>query len=253
MLNSYNIFNIPFWVKDEQSYLNVVTSEACNDIIVSKIRSQKKIDTLFWYLPGFRTASSTKKFGKTIRVPNDINKQFFRVPPSETLKQFYELAGAIPRKVSWKDAHKAAKLGAIYAMDSSIVGLYSGPNGLRNHIGTISSIDSVYDGWIAIVSQTWLSTLDNSAKSALQEAAHKTFEEHLIRSVEVRQNCIDGFKTVGVDIYNPTPDEKAQWVNQCGHSRPEWRSFKKGILGNEALFDQLLEASLKTNQYILPS
>lgn len=163
-----DILNIPFWLEDNQSYLNLIMSSAFNKRILSKISKDGFIEPLFFYFPGFRTITSTKAFAKIIRTPSDIEGQYVRVPPSKTLRQLYILAGAKPRKVPWKNAYKAAQQGQAQAMDSSVIGLYNGPNGLKDHLGVISKINSVYDGWIAIASQKWMASLDSTTRDQVK-------------------------------------------------------------------------------------
>jgi TRAP-type C4-dicarboxylate transport system substrate-binding protein len=244
-----DILNIPFWLDDEQSYLNLITSKVFDELILQKIRAQGHLEPLFWYLPGFRTATSTKLSPRTIKVPSDIKDSVFRVPPSIMLKQLYTMAGAKARKIPWKHVTQASMDGAIQAMDPSVVGLYSGPNGLRNHLGVISKINSVYDGWIAVVSQEWMRQLDSVTRDQVKAAADKTFREHLIKRGSVNESCERLFNEQGVRTYTPTTDEKQQWYQQCGHSRPEWDRHKKNILGDIGLFDKLLDAAKHSNGY----
>lgn len=246
-----DILNIPFWLENEQSYVNLVTSPTFERLVLSKIKAQGLLEPLFFYLPGFRTATSTKSFAKTIRVPGDMEGQYVRVPPSKMLKQFYTLAGAKTRKVPWKNVYKAAQQNKIQVMDPSVVGLYGGPNGLKDHLSVISKINSVYDGWVAVASQQWMKNLDPVTREQVKEAIDKTFREQLVRVKDIDQLCEQEFKKIGVSIYNPTVDEKQQWHERCGHDRPEWDSYKKAILGNPSVFDELLESSQVKSRFIL--
>ena len=244
-----DILNIPFWSASNQDYLNLITSPTWQNLINKQIYAQGKIDILFHYVPGARTLTSTKKYNKIIKKPEDIQDIIFRVPSSKVLKNFYQLAGNTPINVNWRNVANLARNGRIQAMDPGIIGLYNGPDGLRDHIGTISQIDSVHDGWVAVISQHWLNNLPPRLRIVLRDAADKTFLDHLRITPEITQHCITGLKNRGCKLYRPTEEEKQQWIELCGHQRPEWRATKKKLLGKEALFSQLLEATQQNNGY----
>jgi len=244
-----DILNIPFWSSQEQDYLNLVTSNTWKELIIDRIRSQGKFDILFPYLPGSRTASSTMKYGKTIKSPDEIKDIIFRIPNSHSLKTFYELAGTSPVDVDWVNVAYMAKHGRIDAMDPSIIGLHNGPRGLRHHICSISQIQSVYDGWLAVVSQQWYNYLPLDLRLVLKDASEKTFREHLISVSQITDACTRSFEGSGTRIYTPSNEEKDEWISRCGPTKPEWTAIKKAILGDEKTFQKLVEATKINNGY----
>lgn len=246
-----DILNIPFWSASNQDYLNLVTSRTWKNLVTEHISAQGKIDILFHYITGPRTLTSTKLHNKIIKTPQDIQKLIFRVPSSNVLKNFYNLAGNNPINVNWKNVANLAKNGRIQALDPGIIGLYNGPNGLRDHLSVISQIESVHDGWVAVVSQQWLNSIPKRLKLIVQQAAELTFVEHLKVMPEITEHCITGLKSRGCQFYQPTNDEKQQWVDLCGHQRPEWAATKKRLLGSEKGFEQLLEATQTGNGFKL--
>ncbi len=246
-----DILNIPFWSADNQSYLNLVTSDAWRKFVVEPIKAHGKIDILFHYVIGPRTATTTKQFNTTIKTPSDLNSVIFRVPASKVLDIFYQLAGTHPVNVAWKDVAQLARSGRINALDPSIIGLFNGPGGLKAHLGTISLIESVHDGWAMVVSQQWLSTLSTDLQQKLYAAARQTFKDELQQVGQVTNRCAKALRSYGCKIYRPNEDEKAQWIEQCGHQRPQWSAVKKRLLGDEKAFEQLLEASKNSNGFHL--
>lgn len=246
-----DVLNIPFWSAQNQAYLNLITSTTWQRLIVDRIRKQGNIDILFHYLPGPRTATSTRNFKRPLKTPDDLKNIVFRVPASKVLGIYYQLAGTNPVNVAWKDVALLARNGRIDALDPGIIGLYNGPGGLRDHIGTISLINSVHDGWVAVINQHWLAKLTISEKEALFAAAEQTFREHLAQITQITQNCSAELKRRGVDIYQPNDQESAHWIACCGHQKPQWQPVKRRLLGDEKVFDELLEATKATNGYTL--
>lgn len=245
-----DILNIPFWSADNQRYLNLVTSKIWDQLIVDKMRSQNRIDVLFHYVVGPRTAASVKASGEAYRTPSEIRGAVIRVPASRTLRSFYEMVGATPREVAWKRTSYAAREGYIDALDPSIIGLFNGPDGLRNHLGVISQIDSVHDGWVAVVNKAWLDGLPRHLRLIVRDAAEKTFQQHLLRTREVTQYCIDEFARLGTTLYVPTEQERAAWIECCSPHHQKWNSIKKDLLGDVGVFDRLVEATKINNGYI---
>ncbi len=244
-----DILNIPFWSARNQDFVNLVTSSAWEKLIHEQIHAQRQLKILFYYVSGPRTVTSTKIFGETLGSPSDIRDILVRVPPSKTLRMLYQLAGARTVKVAWGDVARLAGHGRFDALDPSIVGLYNGPGGLRHQLGSISQIESVSDGWTAVVSQKWFDSLPLNLQSILMEAADKTFREHLQIAGNVSAYCETEFRKLGVDIYTPGADEKSEWIAQCGHQRSEWDRYKRRILGDKKNFDQLVEATRVNNGY----
>ncbi|EAQ67204.1 hypothetical protein MED121_14794 [Marinomonas sp. MED121] len=244
-----DILNIPFWSSKEQDYLNLVTSDTWKNLIIKRIKSQGKLDILFHYLPGSRTVSTTMKNPNVIKRPDELQGVIFRVPNSHSLKTFYQLAEASPVDVDWLNVSRMAKSGRIHAMDPSIIGLHNGPLGLREHIGSISQIQSVYDGWMAVVSQQWYSTLPTDLKLVLKDASEKTFRQHLDSVSKIRKACTQSFEDQGTLIYTLTDDERNEWVSRFGPTNETWTAVKRNILGDDKTFEKLLEATKINNGY----
>ncbi len=244
-----DILNIPFWCADNQAYLNLVTSGIWRRQILNEIEERGRMKLLLHYLPGARTLSSTKRYNRTIKLPRDLKNVTFRIPPSRALKRFYSMAGTNPVDIGWQDTAHMAAAGRFDVLDPGIIGLYIGPHRLREHIGVITEIDSVYDGWVAVISQAWLNGLPNQLKDAVEEAAKLTFREHLSLAPQSTALCRQGFLDLGTRFYTPSEEEKSRWIACCGYQRPEWDRFKTELLGDRRRFDALLAATRDNNGY----
>lgn len=245
-----DILNIPFWSSDNQSYLNLITSSVWKKHVVDTIQRQRKLEILFNYIPGARTITSTKLYGRTLRTPEDVQDVIFRIPSSKILKIFYQLSGTSPVNVKWRNVAKLAKKGRIEALDPSIVGLYNGPDNLKQHIGVITQLNSVQDGWINVVNQAWFNALPLKLKHAIKDAADKTFLEHLSSIQSAAMYCQKGLEQQGATVYIPSPAEMRLWESVGGHQRPEWLAIKRELLGHERVFEDFLAATKINNGFI---
>lgn len=246
-----DVLNIPFWAAENQHYLNLVTSPAWRDLVLNPIGKQGRIDVLFPYIVGARTAASTKTYNHRFAIPSDITDVTFRIPSSQVLRQFYQLLGTKPVSVNWKEVAGFSRKNLIQGLDPSIVGLLNGPDNLKAQIGVISEIDSVHDGWMAVVSQKWRNSLPNDLQEVLIVASEKTFRQQLEWAQPCTENCRVEFSKLGVETYTPTLEEKAKWRDIAGFQRAEWSAMKQQILGKADIFNELLEASQINNGYSL--
>lgn len=244
-----DILNIPFWSSNNQDYLNLITSNVWKKHVIETIQMQKKLDILFHYIPGARTVTSTKMNGRTFRVPEDIQDIIFRIPSSKILRILYQLLGTSPVNVKWKDVSKSAQIGRIDAIDPSIVGLYNGPDNLKQHIGVVSQINSVQDGWINVVNQSWFNALPLKLKHAVKDAANKTFIEHLESVQSTAMYCKQGLEQQGTKFYLPNESELALWKSVGDHHKPEWLTIKRKLLGHERVFEDFYEATQTNNGF----
>lgn len=244
-----DILNIPFWAAEKQRYLNLVTSDIWKQLILDKISAQGRLDILFPYIVGGRTIATTRNYPQEITAPDDLQNVVFRVPSSPVLTQFYNMLGARAVSVPWKDAADFSQKGLIQALDPSIIGLYNGPNNLRSEIENIVELDSVHDGWMAVISQKWREKLPNNLREAIEAAAKLTFEQHLQQVNRVSDNCRQAFANANVKTYQLSNEQRAKWVEQAGHQKEEWQAVKSQLLGDVSLFEQLLEAAGANNQF----
>jgi len=240
--SAVDVLNIPFWSATNQNFLNLVKSSAWNDAVNKKV-SDKGLHILYPCVVGARTAATVKAYDKLIRVPEDMQGVKFRIPSSEILKQFYDLTGAKPTKVKWSLTAGVARAGRIQALDPSPLGLYSGPDNLKDAIAKISLIDSVHDGWVAILSMDWLKTLPAQLRDKLLEAAELTFQDQLNEARNGNKKVRSAFEALGTEFYEPTADEKKAWQAASGQQRSEWTDWKTKLVGSVADFDRLVEAA----------
>ncbi|WDP91253.1 MAG: TRAP transporter substrate-binding protein DctP [Desulfobacter sp.] len=234
-----DILNIPFWAANETEYIRLFNSQAWNRAVLSKTR-KARIQVLFPYVVGERTATSTKRYGKLIKSPKDFEGVRFRVPGSESLALFYRLTKAKPMNIPWKFCARTARGGRYDALDPAIIGLYAGPEGLNRELGIISEIKSVHDGWVAIANTDYIAALDSRTRSQFLDAFNEIQGAQLKNYKTAVTFCSEEFKKLGVKIYAPTPREQKVLAKKFGPANPAWEPVKKRLLGADglAVFDK---------------
>ncbi|ASP39511.1 hypothetical protein CHH28_12875 [Bacterioplanes sanyensis] len=238
-----DILNIPFWSASNDAYDRLVRSTVWRRLIVDHINNAGAIYVWFPYVVGARTLATGKHWPQAITHPDQLVDAVVRVPSSELLRHCYTIAGGRTRRVDWGEVSKSLQLRQIDIIDPSISSLYSGPDGLRHHIAHISQIESVHDGWMAVINQNWLRSLPAS----LQDVMYAAGDEIQALQPKIARQADDAakqlFSAAGVDIHQLDDEQRAHWQQRCGHQHPSWRRFKRDILGNELLFDELLAAA----------
>lgn len=246
-----DILNIPFWASSNQAYLNLISSKQWRDLVLVPIKTKGKFEILLHHIVGSRTLTTVKRSNKRIIMPEDLKDITLRVPASKVLTHFYKLTQANIVEIPWHKTAKMARLGLIHALDPGIVGLHSGPDGLKSYLKHITKIDSVPDAWVTVISQAWLKQLSATLKEAVTIAAEKTFEHHVSNFNSIHTACIEGLSKYGTAIYEPNNKEQSQWIRQFGHHQPAWRDIKKDLLGDLKTFDKLLDATNETSRFQL--
>lgn len=246
-----DILNIPFWASNNQAYLNLISSKQWHDLVLTPIKKQGKFQILLHHIVGSRTLTTIKRSNKRVITPGDLKGVTLRVPASKVLTHFYKMTQANIVEVPWGKTAKMVRLGLIDALDPGIVGLHSGPGGLRKYLKHVTKIDSVPDTWVTVISQAWLKQLPGTLKEVVTIAAEKTFEHHISSFNAIHTECIKGLSKYGTAIYEPSNKEQTEWIRQFGHHQPAWRDIKKDLLGDLNTFEKLLDATNETSIYQL--
>jgi TRAP-type C4-dicarboxylate transport system substrate-binding protein len=244
MVPELDTLNIPFWSSNETEYVRLFNSQAWDKYALSKMK-KSGIQVLFPYVVGARTATSTRKYGKLIKAPEDFVGIKFRIPGSKSLKVFYTLTKAKPVKIAWGLCARTARGGRYDALDPSIAGLYSGPEELNKELGIISEIESVHDGWVAIGNNDFIDGMDSVTRTQFKDAFKEIQVEQLKLYQQSKEYCIKEFAELGTKVYTPTPDERKVLADAFGHTQPAWEPVKKGLLGDNglAIFDELFKTA----------
>jgi len=234
MIPEVDILNIPFWSSNEKEYIRLFNSQLWHKHVLSKMKNDR-IQVLFPYVVGARTATSTRIYGKLIKSPEDFVGVRFRIPGSKSLKVFYELTKAKPFSIGWRLCARTARAGRFDALDPSITGLYSGPEDLNKELGIISEIESVHDGWVAIGNIHFIESMDSQTRIQFLDAFKEIQAKQLKLSRQARTYCVKEFEKLGTQTYALTPEEKKELADAFGHLNPAWDPVKKRLLGDNGM------------------
>jgi TRAP-type C4-dicarboxylate transport system substrate-binding protein len=235
-----DLVNIPFWCGDNQQYANLVHSRAWTEEVSPKVEA-KGFKALWYVCIDPRTVSLRRGLKGPARTPADIQGIKFRVPGSKILQQFYRLAGANPTPVAWGETPSAIQQGVADALDPAAGALFV--FGFQEILSSITFVRSVPDAQVYACNLRWYEELPGEVKEGLAWASEVTSRQNLAKVPSARAYAIAEIGKAGVEFYAPTEEEHAQWVERCGHQRPEWEPVKVELAGSVAVFDKLREAA----------
>jgi TRAP-type C4-dicarboxylate transport system substrate-binding protein len=244
MIKALDLLNIPFWSAEAEQFLRLFNSNIWQEKILSQ-SLKYRIRVMMPYAVGARTATTLKSYNLTIKDPADLINIRFRVPGSANLKHFYHHAKAKPIDIPWALCGENARRGRFDALDPSIPGLYSGPDGLNQQVGIISQINSVHDGWVAIANNDFINSLDSKTQTQFIDAFSEIQLAQQQRYQQSQAYCQRAFLKAGSQIYTPTAAEKSTFVTAFGHQNKIWEQPKKRLLGKNclSLFERFYQAA----------
>jgi TRAP-type C4-dicarboxylate transport system substrate-binding protein len=242
-----DLINIPYWCGDNQRFANLITSQAWADEIAPQLAA-RDLKVLFYYTEDPRTIATRRGVGGPVRTPEDARGLRIRVPGSRVLAEFCRLVGAEPVPIPWGRTLEALREGEADALDPAGTTLYTA--GFLDVLGSISLISSVPDANVYVCSLRWFESLTPEARTALEEASDKAMVASFTALPGCRAYSDDKLQAQGVEIYQPTEDEIAAWVEAAGEHRPEWDSFKTELAGSLDAFARLKLAASTEGKYI---
>jgi TRAP-type C4-dicarboxylate transport system substrate-binding protein len=231
-----DLINIPYWCGDNQRYANLVTSAAWNNEITPKV-IEKGYKPMFYFTVDPRTVATRRGFGKTIKVPSDMQGVKMRVPASKLLQKLYRLAGANPTVVAWGETPSAIKQGVADALDPSLAALAT--FGFHDILESVTFVRTVSDAQMFAANAGWFNGLPKDLQTAFDDASHKTQIETFAQIAPARTESMKIMAASGTKFYNPTAAEMKQWMDTCGEQRKEWDEDKIELAGSLASFDKL--------------
>ena len=241
-----DLVNIPYWCGDNQRYANLVTSQAWADAIAPPLAA-RGFKVLFYYTEDPRTIATRRGVAGPVRTPEDARGLRVRVPGSRVLAEFCRLIGAEPVAIPWGRTLEAMRGGEADALDPAATTLFTA--GFRDVLGSVSLVSSVPDANVYVCNVNWLESLTPGLRTALEEASERAMAASFAALPACREYSADQLRGRGVEIYQPTADEMAAWVEAAGEHRSEWDPFKIELAGSLDAFARLRDAAATKGAY----
>jgi TRAP-type C4-dicarboxylate transport system substrate-binding protein len=85
--------------------------------------------------------------------------------------------------------------------------------------------------------------MPEDVQEGIEYASEVTMHQSLAKVPSARAYAMAELAKAGVQFYNPSDEELAQWQEVAGHQNSAWDKTKKKLAGSLANFEKLLEAS----------
>ncbi len=147
--------------------------------------------------------------GKQVKVPADLKQSKIRVAQSPVILEFYRAVGANPVIVPWGETYLALANKAVDGLDAALASWPAGKlSEVAKHITTVNwaPLCTVVDANVK-----WWNARTPKQQEILTQAAREA-EEFSMKSEDENEIALrTKLKGEGVTIYDPTPEERAQW------------------------------------------
>lgn len=244
-----DLVNIPYWCGGNQSFVNLVTSEAWNSRVDPKI-AERGFKALWYVVIDPRTVALREGLDGPIKTPADMQGIRFRVPGSKILQKVYRLMGANPTPIAWGETTAAIKEGVADALDPAVNALYV--FGFKDILSSITFNAAVQDCQVYSCNLDWFNELPEDVQAGIGRASEVTFRQNLAKVPTARAYAMWKMREAGTQFYQPTEAEMGEWKAACGHQLETWNDTKKELAGSLEDFQELLEASQQQSNYYVP-
>jgi C4-dicarboxylate-binding protein DctP len=146
---------------------------------------------------------------KPIKVPDDIKQAKIRTAQSPVILVFYKALGANPVVVPWGETYLALANRTVDGLDAVLA---SWPAGKLWEVSkNITTINWAPVGTLTDVSVKWWNERTPKQREILDQAVRETEEFSMKAEDENEAALRELLKKQGVTVYDPTPQERAQW------------------------------------------
>ena len=238
--SAVDLINLPYFCGSNQSFVNLVTSDAWKEAVHPKIETAG-FKALFYAVIDPRVVA-VRRGGDPVISPGDLSGVKFRVPGSKMLQQYYRMVGANPTPIAWGETPSAIKQGVADALDPSIGALHV--FGFKDILSHVTFTQAVPDSQVYSMNFEWFQSLPSDVQNGIEFAGEVTMQQNLAKVPASRAFAMSEMAASGVEFYSLTPDQLGEWREAGGHQLPEWDTFKTDLAGSMSAFEKLEEAAV---------
>jgi tripartite ATP-independent transporter DctP family solute receptor len=206
--NAYLVLDLPFLFKRYDDLLDYMNTPGGRESVG---RFEKDSGLKHLYMIGFGSGRDIQTRTKALRTPADIKGLKIRTISTPVELATFRAWGANPTPLGWDQTYTALQQGVVDGMQSNLAPVWAGKfNEVIKHnirLNYTASFEEVF------ISQKRFDSLAPRQQQVLMEAAKET--EAWIRkySSEQLDKYIADLKKSGVEMYEPSPAEYAQWAS----------------------------------------
>lgn len=224
-IKELNLFSLPFLMPDYKAIDALTQGEVGKDLF-SVLEKRGDVIPLAWGENGFREMSNSKR---PIASPADMKGMKFRVVGSPLYNETFSALGANPTQMSWADAQPALASGAVDGQENPLSVFVAAklPTVGQKYL---TLWHYVADPLIFVVNKQVWNSWTPADREAVRQAALQAGRENVEKArkgIAGSDNAVlKQIEAAGVTVTNPTPDQRAAFVQA---TRPVYEKWAKTI------------------------
>ncbi|WP_265110778.1 TRAP transporter substrate-binding protein [Halosolutus halophilus] len=244
--SAVDLVNLPYFAGTNQEFVNLVTSDAWNDIVHENVR-ENGFEPLFYLVIDPRAVAVGDAVDEPILSPSDMAGLRHRVPGSDILSEAWGMVDANPTPVDWGETPSAIQEGVadtVHTAPEAYVAF-----GFEDIISHVTLTNIVEDAQVYAVNSEWYQSLPEDLQDGLSSAAEQTFEQNLEQVPISRENSYEVLEDNGVEIHSLNDDELEEWRNEMAYDQSDWDDWKVELAGDMETFERLEEATQEQSDF----
>jgi TRAP-type C4-dicarboxylate transport system substrate-binding protein len=237
--DAYNLLDFPFMFPSNEKFESILSSSAfANSAFFTQPR-EKGFEVLpgMWANAGYRVLGVSKKAGRVIKGPEDLDGIKIRVTGSKVEQQVFKLTPANPVSIAWGETYQALQQGTADALNVGLGPLTA--TKIFETLGSATMTQINFNCHLTVMSQKWFSKLPTMVQEAIMKAGAESFEFQKSEQAKANSDMVKQWKGMGIEVYIPNSSERDRWHKTAGHTLPVWDSFKDRY--GRGLYDTLVE------------
>lgn len=224
--------NLPYVFEDREQFSQfILESDLANDV-----REQVEDETGLAVVgllenTGFRWLGQQKE----VRQPSDMRGIRYRTVDSPVEIDLIKAWGGSPTPVAWAETYNALSQGVVDGLHS----LYdwSDAAGHFEVLSNVTEVDAVIGVHLLYIDRARLDEFTDEQQEAILQAGEETEAWIIDQNTEINEEIREEAISRGIDVYEPTESEAAQWREMATNTLTKYRDqIPNGLLeGIESL------------------
>lgn len=224
-----NAISLPYLFKDMEEFNGYLEGEPGQELLESLDKLGIEGTALLT-----RTPRQTTTSVRPITQPEDFEGLKIRVPQNELWVEFFGSLGANPTPMDFKEVYTALQLGTIDGQENPLEVPFN--NKFFEVQEYLSLTEHISDGYVLGFSKKKWDSLDEEARTILQEAAAETADFKLNYDEEEAEKTVSALEEEGVKINELSEDQRGEFEDAAASLYPQF----EGLIGKEFV-DKSLE------------
>ncbi len=223
----YNLLDLPYLFPSNQAFEDMLASDAFQESRFVTEPAGKGFTVLpgMWANAGFRVLGLSRKSGRSVRLPTDLDGVKIRVTGSKVEQQVFAMTPASPVSIAWAETYQAMQQGVADALNVGLGPLTA--TKIFETLGAATHTEINFNCHITVLSSRWMDKLPDDVRNAVFQAASESYSFQRTEQARANQDMLETWKTSGVDVIELSQQEKQAWIDAVGHQRDEWAPFKE--------------------------